>query len=76
MPPVFVNLTAAAAMLALFLGGLFVPGRVGGLLLLLSAAILITLTAMLWPQIRRQGRPLRIVIIAVVLVLAIVKLVR
>jgi hypothetical protein len=75
MPPVLINALAAIAVLALFLAGLFIPGRIGGLLLLLTVAILITLTTLLWPRIRRQGRPLRIIIIAAVGVAAIVKLV-
>jgi hypothetical protein len=75
MPPVLINAMAGLAMLALFLAGLFVPGPLGGLLLLLAAAILATLTRLMWPQIRQQGRPLRLVIIAAVTVIAVVKLV-
>jgi hypothetical protein len=75
MPPVLINAMAGVAMLVLFLAGLFIPGPIGGLLLLLAAAILATLTRMMWPQIRPQGRPLRLVIIAAVTLIAIVKLV-
>ncbi|MGN6473181.1 MAG: DUF6703 family protein [Mycobacteriales bacterium] len=64
----------ALAVGALFAAGLFVHGRVGGGLLLLTDAILIGLSRMAWAQVRTQGRPLRILIIAAIAVIAVVKL--
>ncbi len=61
---------------ALFAAGLFVDGRPGGVLLIVTDAVLITLTRTAWGQVRTQGRPLRVLIIAAIAVLAVVKLVR
>jgi hypothetical protein len=66
---------AAVAVLAIFLAGLFIHGRVGGALLLLTDAILITLTRATWPHVRPQGRPLRILVIAAVGIGAVIKLI-
>jgi hypothetical protein len=66
----------ALAVGALFAAGLFVHGRVGGGLLVATDAILIGLTRTAWAQLRTQGRPLRIAIIAAIAVLAVVKLVK
>ena len=68
-------LVAALAIGVLFAAGLFVHGRLGGLLLLLVDAILVAMAWALWPRLRPQGRPLRIAVIAVVGVVALVKLV-
>ena len=56
--------------------GLFIHGRAGGALLLVTDAILVGLTRTAWAQVRPQGRPMRIVIIAAIAVLAVVKLVQ
>lgn len=69
------TLLAAAVVGGLFVAGLFIHGRVGGVLLLLTDAVLITLAAVTWSRIRPQGRPLRLAIIAVIAVIALVKLV-
>jgi uncharacterized protein DUF6703 len=60
---------------AVFIAGLFVHGRVGGALLLVTVAILIGLTRLTWPLVRPQGRPLRLIVIAAVAILAVVKLI-
>jgi hypothetical protein len=60
---------------ALFGAGLFVAGRAGGGMLLITDAVLIGLTRTAWPQIRTQGRPLRLMVIAAIGILAVVKLV-
>jgi hypothetical protein len=66
---------AALAVGAMFVAGLFLHGRLGGALLLVTDAMLINLTRIVWDQVRPQGRPFRIVIIVAIAVLAVVKLV-
>lgn len=70
-----VNLAAAVLVLAVFLAGLFVSGWPGGLLLVITDAVLITASWAVWDQVRPQGRPLRIAVIAVIAVVAGLKLV-
>ena len=65
----------ALCMGALFFAGLFIHGRVGGALLLVTAAILAGLTRTVWAQVRPQGRPLRIVIIVAVGAVGVLKLI-
>jgi hypothetical protein len=67
-------LLGAAAVGALFLAGLFIHGVVGGVLLLLTAAILVTLSWGAWSRMQPQGRPLRVVVIVVIAVLAVLKI--
>jgi hypothetical protein len=69
-------LLAALAVGGLFFAGLFVHGRVGGVLLLLTAVILASLTRLVWEHVRPKGRPLRILIIAAIAAVAVVKLVQ
>lgn len=57
-----------------FIVGLAVHGPVGGVLLLLVAATLVLFTAGAWGSVRRQGRPLRVAVVAAVVVLAVLKL--
>ena len=59
---------------AVFLAGLVVHGPVGGLLLLLVAATLALFSAGEWHRVRREGKAPRILIIAAVTALAVVKL--
>ena len=58
----------------LTIAGLAVRGPVGGICLLVVAAALVTLSVGTWGQLRRQGRPVRILIAAIVLGLAVAKL--
>jgi len=58
----------------LTIAGLAVHGPVGGVLLLIVAAVLVSLSVGAWGRIRPQGRPIRILIAAVILGLAIAKL--
>ena len=60
---------------ALFFAGLFIHGRAGGALLLLTAVILTALTRLVWEHVRPRGRPLRIVIIAAIAIGGVVKLI-
>ena len=64
----------SAAVGVVFLAGLIVHGPVGGILLLLVAAALVLLTFGAWHGVRREGRPVRIVVVAAIVVLAVVKL--
>jgi hypothetical protein len=70
-----VNVLAGLVSLAIFLAGLFIPGRVGGAILLVTVAMLVVASYSVWDQIRPQGRPLRVAVIAVVAVVAVIKLV-
>ena len=63
------------AIAGLTIAGLAVHGWVGGVCLLVVAAVLVTLSVGTWGQLRRQGRPVRILIAAIVLGLAVAKLV-
>jgi len=66
----------ALAIGGLFAAGLFVHGRLGGGLLLVTDAILITLTQTVWHGVNPRRRPIRVVIIAVIAAIAVVKLVQ
>ena len=57
-----------------FLAGLAIHGPVGGVLLLLVAAALVLFSASAWGSVRREGRPLRLLIVAAVVALAVLKL--
>jgi hypothetical protein len=63
----------AAGAGGLFLAGLFLHGAVAGVLLLLVAAILITLTSRTWAGLHPRGRAARLVVLAMVLVVAATK---
>ena len=69
-----VVLLIAVAIGATFVAGLAIHGPVGGVLLLLVSALLVVLSMGVWGRIRQRGRPVRILIAAAVLVLAIAKL--
>ena len=58
----------------MFLAGLFLHGRVGGVLLLLVAATLGLFSAGEWHRVRREGKAPRILIIVAVTALALAKL--
>ncbi len=70
-----VNVLAGLVALAIFLAGLFVPGRVGGAILLVTVAMLVAVSYAVWDQVRPQGKPLRVAVIVVITVVAVVKLV-
>lgn len=57
----------------MFVAGLAVHGVVGGALLVVVAAVLVALSAAAWQQVRSQGRPARLVVIAALLALAAAK---
>jgi hypothetical protein len=57
-----------------FVAGLAVKGVVGGVLLLVVAVLLILLSVGVWGRIRQRGRPVRLLIAAAVLGLAVAKL--
>jgi hypothetical protein len=57
-----------------FLLGLAIHGPVGGVLLLLVAAVLVQFSRGAWTHVRSEGKPLRMLVIAAVVVLAGLKL--
>ena len=57
-----------------FLLGLAVHGPLGGILLLLVAATLVMFSRGAWSHVRSEGKPLRILVIAAVVGLALLKL--
>jgi hypothetical protein len=71
----FVTLLVAGTVGAIFAAGLFIHGRAGGALLLLTDAVLIGLAFLTWRRLPPKGRPLRLVVIAVIAVLAAIKLI-
>jgi hypothetical protein len=66
---------AAAAVGAVFVAGLFIHGWVGAVLLLLVDALLATMSVATWSRVRPQGRPLRVLVIAAIAVVAVIKIV-
>ncbi len=62
------------ATLALMLGGLLLPGAVGGLLLLALAGGLVALLVATWPHRDPRTRLMRLAVLALLVVLAAVKL--
>ena len=62
------------AISGLTIAGLAVHGPVGGVLLLIVAAVLVTLSVGAWGRVRPQGRPVRVLIAAVIVGIAIAKL--
>jgi hypothetical protein len=74
VPPRLVILLAALGTGALFVAGLFVAGPLGGALLALTDVILLGLTTWAWPSLKPQTRPIRIVVIVAIGVLAVLKL--
>jgi hypothetical protein len=57
-----------------FLAGLLLSGALGAILLLAVAALLVVLSAAAWPAIPSRGRAVRVLIVAVVLVIVVVKI--
>src|SRR5438445_4301543 len=68
------SILLVAAVGLVFLAGLVVHGPVGGVLLLLVAATLVLFSRHAWPHVRREGRPLRLLIIAAVVALGVAKM--
>jgi hypothetical protein len=74
MPQRLAIILVAAAVGAIFATGLFLHGWVGGVLLLLTAAILASMTRLTWNRVRPQGRPLRLIVIAAIAVIGVIKI--
>lgn len=68
------NVLVATAAGLVFLAGLLVSGGVGAILLLAVAAFLVVLLTAAWPHIPARGRRMRVVIIAVVVLIAVIKM--
>jgi hypothetical protein len=71
-----VTLLAAAAVGALFVVGLVVDGVGGALIVAAVAVVLAVLSAAAWGHLPERGRPLRLAVIALVALIAVVKLVQ
>jgi hypothetical protein len=69
------NLWISGAIGVLFAAGLFVHGRTGGVLLLITDAVLISLSVTPWANVRPEGRPVRITVVLVVATIAVIKLI-
>lgn len=67
------NALGAAIVGAVFLAGLFIHGALGGVLLLITAIMLGIFTSAIWHRLPPARRPVRIVIILVVVAVALVK---
>lgn len=68
------NLLVATAVGVTFLAGLFVSGLLGGILLLAVAVFLGILSTSAWSAIPTRGQPVRVLVVAVVLLIAVFKL--
>ena len=68
------NVLVAIVVGTIFLTGLFVHGAVGGVLLLAVAALLGYLSSQAWSAIHPRARGLRLIVLAVIVVVAIVKI--
>jgi hypothetical protein len=75
MPQRLAILLAAVAAAAITVAGLFLNNRLGGALLLVTVAILASLARLRWAELPRNGRILRIVIVAAFAALAITRLI-
>lgn len=64
----------AAVAGGLLLGGLFAPGAAGAVLLLLLVTVLAWFSALSWPSVHGAPRAIRVATIAMLLVVAILKL--
>jgi hypothetical protein len=71
-----VTILIAGAVGVVFAAGLFIHGRAGGGLLLITDAILIALAMSVWGNVQPKGRPVRIAVIVIIAVIAVVKLVK
>ena len=68
------NLLAATGVGAVFLAGLFIHGVVGAVLLFAVAAFLGYLSSQAWSAIHPRARRLRLVVLAVIVAVAVLKL--
>ena len=68
------NVVVAIVVGALFVVGLFTQGVVGGVLLLAVAIFLGYLSSHAWSAIHPRGRVVRLVVLAAVVAVAVVKL--
>jgi hypothetical protein len=68
------NILLAAVAGAVFLTGLVLPGVPGGLVLLVVAAALATITRAAWPAIPPRGRRFRLAILTAVVAVALIKI--
>ena len=67
--------TLVVGVVAVGAGGLILPGWPGALLLLVIAALLTWLAGLSWPRVDPAGRVLRVIAVAVVVALAVRKVI-
>jgi hypothetical protein len=65
----------AAVIGAMFAAGLFIRSRFGGVLLLVTDGALIWLAMLTWPHLRPRDKALRVIVMAVIAMIAVGKLV-
>ena len=70
------TLLAALGVGVVFVVGLLVEGIAGALIVLAVAAVLVLLTAAAWSHLPERGRPMRVVVVALVVLIAVVKLIQ
>jgi hypothetical protein len=75
MPQRLAVLLAAVVAAAITIAGLFLNNRLGGALLLITVAILVTLARLRWEELPPNGRILRIVIVGIFAAVAITRLI-
>jgi hypothetical protein len=68
------NLLVATGTGVVFLAGLLTSGVLAAVLLLAVAAFLILLSSAAWSRLAARGRGTRVLIVAVVLLIAVIKL--
>jgi hypothetical protein len=71
-----VTLLLAGAVGAAFVVGLLLDGLAGALVLIGVTAVLVGLTVAAWHHMPERGRPLRLAVLALVSLIAVVKLVQ
>lgn len=68
------NLLVATGTGAVFLAGLLTSGVLAAVLLLVVAAFLVVLSSAAWSRLPARGRGTRVLVVAVVLLVAVIKL--
>jgi hypothetical protein len=68
------NLLVAIVAGVVFLVGLLMSGAVGAVLLVAVAAFLVVLSSAAWPTIPSRGRVVRVLVVAAVLLIAVLKI--
>jgi hypothetical protein len=65
----------AAVVGVTFAAGLFIHGRIGGVLVLVVDAVLIGLARIAWSRLEPKGRPVRLAVIVAIGIIGLVKVI-